>query len=979
MSKRPKQTHGSDRPQDNAGANGPRPADQRPEGWWTRDFARPRVAMALLGGLALYSIFIFLFLANGVMAVDRAAVLWAAGCVLGLGIIHPALALAFLAFIRHWIDGMTYPADNTYFLWAILYLFALWAIRLLFQGGRLRFGTPALLLGGFTFLAFLSTFDTVQYENSFNSLLMWCSYLALFVLAANSLRAPLALTIALGGVMAAFYAQSAYSILHYDYVLPYVRKMIMEDPALLRQYFNTDQLTPELAHRLARNRAFGTMLFPNALAALLILGIPAAFFGVWYQWRHFRDSLAPQGTPRNQVIATALGAWGITLLFNFALVWFHSVFSYPDEGALQHPIPWIGGVGILPLAAGAAMAAVAQRKSTLHAWRLGATAALGVTGVAATIALFLSKSRGGILALVLALAFCIILLILANRRAYGRLPAFLERWIAPRPSGGHDRGVAVQAPAKFVAEAWSLQPMLRALITLALLGATAASLVLAIPVAAQDPTPAAPVLEAENTGPVAAAPKPPQITEAGVNLELEDLVGLSTLSIRLTYWNVARLMAFDNFFSGVGIGNFGVAYPKYQYLGAGDVQTAHNDYLQYFAETGIFGFLFFCGFVLWFVLWGARRILREESPIERWMLAGLYGGVLAFFLHSAVDFNFNNPALVFFAMLLAGAFCARAERKLEPELLVSGNDTAHRAIALPALLIVALIFGFSFRTYYQDFMISKDTDGTSWLNVGNYKKLDRRYAVANFFLTDGPTYNRLRKDDPNVQPPVIPVEAARLFLPTRKEMEAVGDLRVPLPGNRGSRPVNRSEHIPQNALLVITRPWDAYLTAQPNIEAWVQRLIAFDSVFPHNAEFADHIAQWYSLLWGRLPNKQLDRLDPFLRQEIVWHREAVERSPLQPGYHIALAQALWAHAERRTDPARLELYEEGFRHYNKALEIYPISVEVNAAYASGLHFMAYVSDRLGDPERAAEFRQRQQDQEAFIKRLVETRSKLGLP
>ncbi|MCC6143946.1 MAG: O-antigen ligase family protein [Candidatus Hydrogenedentes bacterium] len=952
MSKRIKQRPAGD-PRGDSPGKGTGPADARAP-WWTEDFARPRVALLIGGVLAVYSVLMFLFLANGVMAVDRAAVLWAGGCIIGLGIIHPALALALLAFVRHWIDGMTYPSDNTYFLWAILYLFTLWALRILFRGGRIRFAVPTLLLGGFTLVAFLTTFGTVQYDNSFDSLLMWCSYLALFVVAANTLRAPLALTIALAGVMAAFYAQAAYSILHYDYVLPYVRKMILEDPALLRQYFNTDQLTPELARRLARNRAFGTMLFPNALAALLILGLPACYFGIWFQWRKFRGAQESRPATGYPVVATAAGGWFIALFFNFAVVWFHSVFSYPNEGVLQHPLPWIGGVGLAPLAAGAVMAFVAQRKSGIAAWRLAAVVGLGVTAVAASIALFLSVSRGGMLGLGAAVAWCGILIVLGHRREMGRLPGIFRKILR------------VQAAVLLVA-----------------VGAAVAMQSSVVPAAAQeaaapaDAPAAAPQADGGAAG--AAVPKAqPKITEEGVNLDLEDMLGTSSMSIRLTYWNVALRMAFGNFFTGVGIGNFGVAYPRYQFLGAGDVQTAHNDYLQYFAETGIFGFLFFCAFSLWFAWWGARRIVVERTPLERWMLAGLYGGVIAFLLHSAVDFNFNNPALVFFAMLLAGAFCARASAGRDEDDGDAG-DTLRRGVMIPALLIVALVFGMSLRTYYQDFVISKDTDGTSWLNLGNYKKLDRRYAVATFFLLDGPNYNRMRKTNPQMQPPVIPTEAARLFVPTRKEMEPAGELRVPLPGNRGSRPVNLSEPLPDNAVLVLRDAWAAYLVAKPNAEAWVQRLIAVDSVFPHSPELADHIAQWYALFWNRLPGEENKRRPEFQRQEIAWRREAVERSPLQPGYHIALGRALWDYAEQNPDADAVKYYDEGFQHYAKALEIYPISLDINSAYASGLHFMGYAYGKLGDAKSAAEFEQRAEDQEALILRLAEARAKAGLP
>ncbi len=44
---------------------------------------------------------------------------------------------------------------------------------------------------------------------------------------------------------------------------------MIADPRQLLIQFSTPELTPELAHRLNINRAFGSFLFANALAAFL--------------------------------------------------------------------------------------------------------------------------------------------------------------------------------------------------------------------------------------------------------------------------------------------------------------------------------------------------------------------------------------------------------------------------------------------------------------------------------------------------------------------------------------------------------------------------------------------------------------------------------------------------------------------------------------------------------------------------------------
>jgi hypothetical protein len=72
-------------------------------------------------------------------------------------------------------------------------------------------------------------------------------------------------------------------------------------------------------------------------------------------------------------------------------------------------------------------------------------------------------------------------------------------------------------------------------------------------------------------------------------------------------------MAEDNLLAGVGLGNFGTVYPKYQYLGAGDVKPAHNDYLQVLAELGVPGLVAF----LWLWAAWARNAFRRREPPAR--------------------------------------------------------------------------------------------------------------------------------------------------------------------------------------------------------------------------------------------------------------------------------------------------------------------------------------------------------------------------
>lgn len=136
---------------------------------------------------------------------------------------------------------------------------------------------------------------------------------------------------------------------------------------------------------------------------------------------------------------------------------------------------------------------------------------------------------------------------------------------------------------------------------------------------------------------------------------MDAMLDPNTALLRL-HWISGLHMLGDNPITGVGLDNFGIAYPHYQILGAGDVKPAHNDYLQMASETGIFGLLAFLAFWGYFIVHNGRSILREEDRATRWFRAGVFAGVVGFLLHSFVDFNFYNPDLATVAFIFRGHY-----------------------------------------------------------------------------------------------------------------------------------------------------------------------------------------------------------------------------------------------------------------------------------------------------------------------------------
>jgi O-antigen ligase len=104
-------------------------------------------------------------------------------------------------------------------------------------------------------------------------------------------------------------------------------------------------------------------------------------------------------------------------------------------------------------------------------------------------------------------------------------------------------------------------------------------------------------------------------------------------------------MSRDYLAHGVGLGAFEVAYTPYQSVVTDlAIDYAHNDYLQFLAETGIWGWLLTpLAITIFFVLSfrHLRARLRQQSG---WLQFGAAVGVCGLLVHSMSEFNLHIPA-----------------------------------------------------------------------------------------------------------------------------------------------------------------------------------------------------------------------------------------------------------------------------------------------------------------------------------------------
>ncbi len=109
---------------------------------------------------------------------------------------------------------------------------------------------------------------------------------------------------------------------------------------------------------------------------------------------------------------------------------------------------------------------------------------------------------------------------------------------------------------------------------------------------------------------------------------------------------------------GSGLGSFPIVYPRYAGEKAWWTYThAHNDYLEFAAETGVIGLSLLGLMVLLSFAAALRAQYLRRDPLMRGLSFAAMMGILALMIHSFVDFGLQIPAnALTFMLLLAFAW-----------------------------------------------------------------------------------------------------------------------------------------------------------------------------------------------------------------------------------------------------------------------------------------------------------------------------------
>ncbi|NUN92781.1 MAG: O-antigen ligase family protein [Verrucomicrobiae bacterium] len=138
--------------------------------------------------------------------------------------------------------------------------------------------------------------------------------------------------------------------------------------------------------------------------------------------------------------------------------------------------------------------------------------------------------------------------------------------------------------------------------------------------------------------------------------------GKRTFAARVDYWRAAWRIGWEHPVFGSGPGTFAKLYPRYKAWNAESTRLVHNNYLQMWCDSGAVGFV---AFAVWLpgslVAWWWRA--RKTPPSTRWARTLVWAGLVAFALHSLVDFDLYLIGNAWPAFVLLGALAGAQPRK----------------------------------------------------------------------------------------------------------------------------------------------------------------------------------------------------------------------------------------------------------------------------------------------------------------------------
>lgn len=179
-----------------------------------------------------------------------------------------------------------------------------------------------------------------------------------------------------------------------------------------------------------------------------------------------------------------------------------------------------------------------------------------------------------------------------------------------------------------------------------------------------------------------------RLQQTSIEKETRDDVGLETLRYVDDYW-----------LTGSGLGSYYAVFPPYQEKNSGKnyYDHAHNDYLEFAAETGLIGIGLIGLMAISSFILALFTLYRRHTPIFRGIAFAATMAMIALFIHSSVDFSLQIPAVAAsFVILIALLWLvAHMPRKPQAQQLnkkeIHIRETSIVIFLLPSLLSILIL------------------------------------------------------------------------------------------------------------------------------------------------------------------------------------------------------------------------------------------------------------------------------------------------
>ncbi len=137
---------------------------------------------------------------------------------------------------------------------------------------------------------------------------------------------------------------------------------------------------------------------------------------------------------------------------------------------------------------------------------------------------------------------------------------------------------------------------------------------------------------------------------------------------RPKFWGSTLRIFADFPFFGSGLGTFGSLFPDFMVDEKPiRIYHAHNDYLEYLSELGVFGFILLLSVIIILLFFIFSSWQQRRHPEVKGLALGGFVALINILIHSFTDFNLHIPAnmLLFFIVLsltLVAAYYQKSEK-----------------------------------------------------------------------------------------------------------------------------------------------------------------------------------------------------------------------------------------------------------------------------------------------------------------------------